>query len=277
MSEVKKRGRPKGSKVKEKEEKPRLVMNKALTEEEIVKALPKGFGKRLSKELIAKIQTMGDAVGVDNSSMWTSFRESVHIMKEHRSTVKAYIDAVKFAAAAMYMNKTEAWKVVFPERYKRVTALIEKKKEEGVTPLPTYKNYANAYASGDLVKAVMMRAMVPIYLDYANVQHEQVNNLRNLSFGISKNGAKVPGMAQVTAAIKLIELTKVPEELRITHTHELGEEAKSVSALLQEQLSKNADMQLAQLQSGMSIEEVQKLGVDVSVTTGEEIIDAEEA
>ena len=86
----------------------------------------------------------------------------------------------------------------------------------------------------------------------------------------ANEGEKAGPMVQYNAAKTIIEMTTMPEDMNINLKVGMDEESKSIQESLFEQLKRTADIQMAKLQSGASIADIQRLGVKA-----EKIIDVE--
>jgi len=134
--------------------------------------------------------------------------------------VKGYADAVLFVSFRLLGKPVyEAWQKTFPDRAKRV-------EREGYTEEDA-RNWAKAYARGQMVSKIMERSMIPVYIVNADIHQEAINVQAELM-----RYAKSEQVRQ-KAAECLITNLKPPEEatlnVRINHSSDALDELRAVT------------------------------------------------
>ena len=114
--------------------------------------------------------------------------------------------------------------------------------------------------------------MISAHIQYAPMYHAAIKKQFNLMNGQSADGGPVSAHVQHLAAKELAEQTKMPEDNTIELKIGISEESKTVQERLTEQLSRSVDLQMARLNAGELIGDIQKIGISVD----NEIVDVEE-
>ena len=158
------------------------------------------------------------------------------------------------------MTNEKAWSIVFPKKY-----------NELVTAGKQVDNHVSMYNKSDLVVEIDKAMLLSACIQYMPENRRAMERLVELMEGKGANeGEKAGPMVQYNAAKTIIEMTTMPEDMNINLKVGMDEESKSIQESLFEQLKRTADIQMAKLQSGASITDIQRLGVKA-----EKIIDAE--
>ena len=175
-----------------------------------------------------------------------TFIDHKHLIQDGISPTR-YIKALTFVTYIMVLdiNKTEAYKRTFPDR------LAKNSKNEN-----SIKSNANTYFYSQLVQKVMALVDMPVHLSWFKSRFKALGVLEEVMEDPNESG-----FTRVTAADKLLQHTKMPDELivkgEVEHKHTISD---PVSDLLQ-QVSVNAKLQRASLLQGTSLEDMQKLGL----------------
>ena len=226
-----------------------------ITKEELTKRMPRGTNHKITEHVLSLINNIEDDTALDQGMMEEKVLSSLHLLGTGQYTLESYINAVKFVNLKQFMSNKEAWSIVFRKKFNDLEA---KGKQ--------VDNHVAMYNGTQLVVELGKKLIVAPSLQYNNVFHEMVQIDAGLARGFSSTGAPVSPMVQHLAASKLIEVLALPEDNTIELKVSMNDESKSIQLGLTEQLAKMADVQMARLAGGASINDVQKLGlIDVSV------------
>jgi len=172
--------------------------------------------------------------------------------KNNRWSIPKYTNALKFFMLVESGNTlTDAYIKVFPERLQARLDRGENKQHIG--------GEASRYNASQLVTEIRKVATVPVQLIHRHLLHNAIMKTAQLM-----NDPSVSPTVQQKAAETLIRELKPTEDSNVNIKIGLDEESKQQQARLVEHIGTIALNQQKMLASGMSIEEIQKLNVQIS-------------
>lgn len=172
--------------------------------------------------------------------------------KESLWTTPKYMNAMKFfCLIESGHNQLEAYVKVFPDRLQARLDRGEKKSDMG--------GEASRFNSSQLVNEIRKVATVPVQLIHRNILHKAIMKSAQLM-----NDPGVSPAVQQKAAEVLIRELKPTEDSNVNIKIGMSEEAKSQQARLLDHIGQIALQQQQMLASGMKIEDIQRLNVQIS-------------
>lgn len=236
-----------------------------IDKEKLKSLLPKGSNHKVTDEIISLIKRMEDDTGILQEYMEESVLSNFPVLSTIKVDLDDYVNAIKYCNLQQNMTNEKAWKIVFPERFKR---LQDKGKEHSVSA------HVSMYNKTEIVNKLKANMMVSAHIQYAPYFHASIKKQFELMNGASADGGPVSAHVQHLAAKELAELTKMPEdntiELRIGQT----EDAKESQDDMIKQMSDIAKQQRELLKQGYKLEDVQK--INISIKSEDDVIDVEE-
>jgi len=232
-----------------------------ITVEKVREFLPKGVHHKVSEEMVELMLRAEEDIGVSQEYMEEQFMSNIMLLKGSNVKSDDYVNAIKFCTLKQYMSNTKAWKIVFPDRAKRVEETIKAKEAAGNSTTTSLDTHAGAYNKTWLVGEVDKQMFVADHLQYSHMRHFAIQGQYKLACGFDARGEKVSANVQHLALSKLYDMVKMPEDNTLDIKIGISEEAKEVQMNLIEQLAANAAVQRERLIQGHSIEDVQQIGV----------------
>jgi hypothetical protein len=258
------------------------------TKEAVIEVLPPGSAARVTDEVMRLIKMMGKDTGIMQDYMENQFMSNASVLKgDSRTSIKEYVDALRFVTLKQRMTNEEAWKITFPDRVQRL-------KDNG-----TYKNIGSnvsMYNKKNLVVKIEANMIVDFNRFYDWARHEAMMKNVHLMRGEAapttvpmmkkdkktgeqklvkdNNGNviyntiyhKVSPVVQQLAASKILEITKPAEEQTVNLKIALTDEAIAQQKETSDALRMIAIEQRRALMSGANIEDVQVIGTALSGT-----------
>lgn len=176
--------------------------------------------------------------------------------------IKQLLNAIQFVTLSVTpgMTQTKAYMIVFPEKANELLA----KGQDG-------SSFASQYAKTKLVQEIMTNTQIGFHVTYMPLQHQLVQKLLDLSNGRAANGDSASPTVQLNATLGLMELIKTPVEQTINLKTGSDDATLEATQNLAEQISRMADLQLARLRGGESLNNIQKVGIvlDADIEDGE--------
>lgn len=272
------------------------------TIEDIEKALPKNSRFNITEDMLALINGMGNDCGIYQDYMIESFYSHIPVLREMTNvTTRTYVDAIKYCNLKQRMSNQDAWKIVFPDRWKRLE--MDGRADQ-------LGQNVTAYNKRPIVSKIDADMAVSVYIQYAPHRHAAIAVNFNLMNGVSssskvpvyekdksgaikidKNGKKthrkdahgnlvweeiyqlVSPKIQMEAANAIIELTKMPDEKDINIKIGISDEAASAQQDIANKLAEIAKQQREAALRGESIDTIQAIG---SGLIDNDIIDVED-
>ena len=227
-----------------------------ITKERLKALLPKNTNVAVTDEIVHLINNMGEDVNLPQELLEEDLMSYINIMSSTRGAgFKELINAIKYCNLKRNMSNRDAWSIVFPDRYKKL--------EESGSAID---NHVSMYTQSKLVVSIDKEMLIPVHLQYAPYFHAAVKKQYEIMNGISSNSVdgkkqNVSPMVQHLAAKELANLTRQPEESKLSITVNPGEEALSAQAAMTEQLKAIVANQRKRLEDGEDIIDVQQLGI----------------
>jgi len=230
-----------------------------ITKEDIIKALPRGINITVSDEIVEMIQRSGDEIGILQEYVDENILNHISVLRGVKASFRDYVNAVKFCILKINMTNEEAWAKTFPDKYDR---LIRDGKQ--------VSNHVSMYNRSKLVHAIDANMLVATHVLYAPLHHAAIRKQYELMNGravdsIDDDGRiiykGVSDQVQHLAAKTLAELTSQPEELNYNIKVGPSDEMKEIQSKTLKELNAIAERQKALLESGVPLEEVQKLNL----------------
>ncbi len=251
-----------------------------LTPEKIKRFLPKGSGHVLTENVLEAINNMGKDTGIGDKDIQEQFLSNMHVLKEFKCDLIDYVNAIKYVSLTNHMTNKRAWEIVFPMSYKRLEDREKYNVSIGKKVNINIDGHVSNYNNNKVVNAIKAKTMLAAHIQYNWMFHHQMNNLHNMSLGITSDGQKVGPMVQMQASSKILDIVKLPESQQIDITVGMDDEAKSSIDKMNDQLREISLAQVAAFKKGKGINDIQKIGVNMNgtdpVEDSEDIIDVEE-
>jgi len=240
----------------------------AITVEKLQKFLPKGAKKRpVTEKVIQMIQRMEDDTGIAQEALEESVMTNLHHLAEFGVSIEQYVNAVKFCSLKLHYPANKAWAITFPMRYKLVCDKAAAARKE-----PAIENYSAAYDRGKLVTAITADMTIQFAIQYAPARHKAMKKLIDLMDGRSANpNVGVSPKVQMDSAVAILDKTELPADNVVQVKIGMDDEAKGIQNNLATQMAKNAEIQLKMIEQGISLDEVQKLGL----VSADDVVDVE--
>ena len=228
-----------------------------ITKDKLKNLLPKNTSVSITDEVLQLIQNMGTDIDFPQEGLEEDLMSYMHLLHQGSNSVESLVNAIKYCNLKRNYQNKKAWSIVFPERYDNVIA------KGGHVD-----NHVASFNRSKLVLAIDKEMLIPVHLQYSPYFNKGVQELYKVGVlndaGLNADGDKmtVSPMVKVQALKELVAITKAPEESKIDIAIGMDEKTKSVQEHLANQLDKMLDLQMADLKSGRSIEDVQVLGLN---------------
>lgn len=235
-----------------------------ITKEELISKLPEKKGT-ITDEIVAMVNQANNDPAFSPGEFIRTMVDYKDIMLNNRGNMEDYINAIKFCA---YLesedNATEAY------RKARANDEFVSSKVGCDTESAEYRaltHVASRYRQSKLVRAILSQTDMPLYLVFQKSRYQAVQVLHDemLNAPYSKD--------RISAAEKLLTHVKAPENVQIELGIGMDSESKSIQQSLNDQLMVVAARQKQLLEQGVSIADVQKLGVRSEIVEDAEIVD----
>ena len=231
-----------------------------LTVERLTKFVPKGTSTKAIKAIYEEIKRTQDHEYLVQEDVEEKFLSSLHLMGKQGVTLEKVLNAVKFCTLKLRQTNRLSWEIVFPDKVKSLEEKYSHRGEKAV--IDKIDAASTTYNSSMLVTELSKTMMIPLYIQMQPEVLKSAQSLIKLRDGIDANGKPTSGNVQMLSALAIIDKFSMPEELQINMTVDVGENTVSVMDQIMNKVGSMADVQMAQLASGRTIDEVQKLGID---------------
>jgi len=228
--------------------------------------LPKGSKHNISDKILDMLDSMEDDTGLPQESLEEDVMSYMYILrKAPRTSVEELINAVKFCNLKRNHTNTDAWKIVFPDRYDRLT---EENKQ--------VDNHVSMYNSTKLVQEIDKEMLIPFHIQYMAYAHSAIKKQYDLMNGRAAPNANgepmtVSPMVQHLASKALLEATKMPETAKIDLTVSKSDEEISVQQEMNNNLAKIIKNQENAFRRGEDTAKLQQ----IHIIDNSDIIDVE--
>jgi len=224
-----------------------------LTKDKLKGLMPKGTSAVVTDEVLTLINNMENDTGLPQDTLEGEVESYMHIMASGGTSLKDYVNAVKFCTLKRHYDVADAWSKVFPDRAHR---LIEMGQEDAIP------RHAYAFSTTKVATAIDKEMLIPAYLQYAPYYHAAIKKQFELLNGRSSSGANVTPMVEHLAAKELALLTAQPQEMTLNVTTSPSDAALSVQEEMNAQLKSLVSIQRDKLVAGEDITDVQVIGLD---------------
>ena len=217
-----------------------------VTKELLKEMVPKKYKGIISEGSISEINKL-----IDDPDYGEEFRESMLTHLDILSgkepwTLNQYMDAIKYySLTAVGLTQVDAYTEVFPER-------LQSRLDSGQTR-NDMSGEASRFNKTDLVNRIRERALVPLHLVNQGTLQLAINKATELM--INAKSEKVQG----DMALGLIKELRPPEMQKVELQIGLNEEAQAARDRSDQKLVEIAQNQRLLLESGMKIEDIQKI------------------
>lgn len=231
-----------------------------LTVEAVKKLVPKKYGRKVTEDMVEKINNATS--GVEQYMDSVLLRENIFSYSNLLGPgvgMDQLIKAIKYCTIRTYpgMTNEKAYRIINPDK------AVQDRDLSGFTA---------EYNKTKLVTELTGLMLTPDYLTYLPDRYQMLEKLKNLSNGIGAHpDDRVSPTVQMNSAIGFLDKTQPPEEKNIQIGIGPNEEAKSIQANLADQLAKMADVQMKRLQVGEDISSVQKIGIQAEIISEADI------
>jgi hypothetical protein len=229
---------------------------KKITKEQLINLFPEKKGA-ITDDLVEMYNYFVNDPEFDGFTLMDSMVANKTAMLKNSASMENYLHAIRFCA---YLhaedNATQAYVKTFWWR-KFVQDALKAKREEG-TDSTKYKQLtyaASRFRDSPLVKDILTISAMETHLAYMGKRHEALGVLLDRMHNAKLDKDKI---AAADMFLKHTAKEKT-EDPRLTLNVDINQGSQMQSLL--DQVSEIAKIQKKQLESGMSIEEVQKLGL----------------
>ena len=189
------------------------------------------------------------------------------VMKQNKASIRDYLNAVRFCAYLISLedNYTEAYKKTFYNRKFVMDRLYVASTDAKYRELTSA---ASRYRKSKLVTDILAISQVPLDLIFTGARFKAVGILANLMETAKLDRDKINAAKELLAATKS-EVNKISLDVGVSSA------AMSMQDQLNKQLFELAANQKKMLEAGLSIQDVQKVKVDVNNMGSEDYIEGE--
>lgn len=233
-----------------------------ITVDRIRELLPHKTNIAVTEEIVRLANSMEDDTGLPQEMLEEDFLSYMHILGGMKGVgLKELINAVKYCNLKRNYDNKEAWSIVFPDKY---NALVEGNKQ--------IDNHVSMYNGSKLVTTIDKEMLIPVHIQYAPYFHAAVKKQFEIMNGRSGKDAQgkemtVSPMVQHLAAKELANLTRQPEESKLSININPSEAAISMQQEMNDQLKQIVASQRARLNAGESLNSVQQIGINFDSIT----------
>jgi len=257
-----------------------MTLSNLSTIEDVQSFLPRGTSNKVTEKVVELIGKMGEDTGMMQDYMEEMFKTNATILKNMSSiSLEEYISALRFVTLKSRMSNTEAWKITFPSRWKK---LVEKDIEKNVHA------HAVAYNKRNIVQEIEANMLIDFNRFYDWARHEAMMKQVHLMRGeaaptlipemVKKKGKfvektdrygnivmrkiyhKVSPSVQQLASAKILEITAPLVEQTLTIKHAMTDESVEAQKSVAKSLRELAISQRDSLLNGAKIDDVQVIG-----------------
>jgi len=235
-----------------------------ITKEKLESYLPRGASHKVTDEILEIIHNLEKDTGLPQDLMEEDVLGYLHLVsKIPRTKLRELINAVKYCNLKRNYDNKKAWSIVFPDKYDKLV-------REG----RQIDSHVAMYNQSQLVVEIDKEMLIPVYLQYQPYFHAAVKKQFDLMNGKAAPRADgtpqhVSPLVQMNAAKTLMEITAMPQEAKIDLTINKGEEELNIQRELNAQLAEMVKIQKSRLDSGESLDDVQKIGINVNIIDAE--------
>lgn len=163
-------------------------------------AMPKQYKGSITQDLLDSFNSrLTDATREMSLENVVTFN---NVLVDGKYSTKHYLDVITYVSHKLCgLSNTEAWKLTFPDRYKRC-------KEQNRTA-KDLSSYVSNFHNRPLVSHILSQVMIPAHVSYAQYFHESIKKHVDLMRNADKE------RTQLDAAISLANILKAPEDKKL--------------------------------------------------------------
>jgi hypothetical protein len=232
-------------------------MSTELTVDYLKKALP-SRRNTITEELVDLINTANMDPEFQAESLTSTLITYEGVMTKHKASIKDYVYAVKFCAYLITEddNYTEAYRRTFSDR-EFVSSKVGCKTDSADYQALT--SAASRYRKNRLVTDILTLSQAPLDIMFTGYRYKAIGVLADLMMTAKYDKDRI------SAAKELLAATKGPENMKVTL--DVGAGASTAIQDLNDQLSLMATRQQRLLEGGLSLVDVQKIGVNINAVS----------
>lgn len=242
--------------------------DQGITKEKLERFMPKGTSIKVTEEILETIRNMENDTDLPQNLMEESLMSYMHLIGNRQGTgLDDLVKAVKFCQLQRFMNNSQAWEIVFPDK-----ANERRLEGKGIDQFASMYNTRSV-----LVTAINKQMLVPFKLQYSAHGDEAMNITMNLARGIAVDGKPVSHMVQHLCAKTIIDNTKIEEDQTIQLKVGLTDDAKESRDRMANQMAVTAEAIQQAVRNGANITDIQALNLshDDGVDTTDDYEDAD--
>lgn len=237
-----------------------------IDKEKLIRFLPKGASHKVSDKIIEIINNIEYDTGLNQEYMEEKILANMTIVKDLKLSLEEYVNVIKYCTLKQNLTNRKAWEIVFPDRLKRLEDLIEQRKKEGKPETVNINSHVSNFNKTEAVLRIDAQMALAVSIEYAPYRQMAIMKLVNLTNGIASNpNTRVSAHVEHLSAAKLYDITKVPEDNTFKVEMGMSEKAIEVQKGLMKEVARMADAQFKAAESGMKLDDVQKLSLGSDV------------
>ena len=199
-----------------------------LTYEEVKEALPKGIGRSFPERLVDHLNDLIQGDEILRQGLRDNVLGYMHVLKEGKYRISDYVNAIKFVTYRLSgKGIKEAYKLTFPDRYKRL-------KEQG-TEEKNIAAMATMYNKNQLVSKIMEQAMIPTWLLNQDLFQKAINTQAELMQTAKSEMVRMQAANSLLTHLKPPETSKVEVDMTVNQQNIIEELRKVTDALAEQQ------------------------------------------
>lgn len=214
-----------------------------LTKNELIEVVPTSLRTNITDEFVKEINE-----SIADPFHRKAIRDNVYgyavVLREGKYKVSDYINAVKYCSFKLAgLDNIDAYRETFPDRWKKFM-------QEG-TDRKTIHSYVSAFNSNAMVKRILEMAMIPVWLNNADVFQEAINTQAELMRTANSEKVRSDAANSLLTHLKRPEVKQGQLEININNQQEndlIAELRKSTQAIV--------DMQQGAMKQGVTIDQI---------------------
>jgi len=227
-----------------------MANNTRLSLEYMQSTLPKNYRKVVTQETVDELNLLSEDPDYGEEFKSSLITHASILSGKDSWSLGQYTDAIKFySLTAGGLSQVEAYVKVFPDR-------LQSRLDRGQTKLDM-TGEASRYNSTELVNRIRQQALVPLHLVNQGTLQQAINSLTTLMLTARSE------VARVSAATALLKELRPPEAQSVELQLGLSDEMLAVQEKQTAHLLTIAQNQQKFLEAGHSIDDIQKLHVNV--------------
>ena len=202
-------------------------MAERLTQELLIRVLPKKMRKSVSTELVDSINNI-----IEDSTIRDAFRENIlsytSVMQDGKFKMQSYLEAVHYVSYKLFgSSNVEAYTKTFPHRYQRFL-------DQG-TSQKDIASYVTAYNKNKLVNLIYEQTLVPSYILNADLYQRALNVNADLMQNAKSEKVRADAANSLLTHLKMPETTKVELDVSLKEDQSISDLRNSTMELVSQQ------------------------------------------